>query len=518
MPAPDTLPADFFGAKPQAQSSTPETLPADFFGAKQSGQTKPNEGEKTTYGGVNLVRKGKDWVPQEKSAMQKAGDFASGVVDTVKGAAQFGLRAADAATNPFKAAQFGSDIVQGQVDQAKQAKQSFKQGNYSEAIGHGLASAVPLVGPAAAQAGENIGDPTGENTWRGVGQAAGMLAPAAASAVIPAAARAAEKTGVTSAIRNSAERQYERALAPKARLGDQKFKVMAQKAVAGKGPDAPGLLDRGVVAATRRGLQTKVTSLVDDLGAQLDDMHANLPPDMAIPTSKILDAIENAKQSEFMLNGKPTSPTAAAGARFMDKLKQTALDQSIDGASGPEINYQGVRKLRQEWDSYPAKQGGFAGNDLLNNTKLRGYKGGANALRGEMADATPDIAAKNQEFSVVKTGKDVIDDTVQRTRSAPTSLSRKAVKGASAVMGAQVAGLKGAALGYEAAGAADSLMGSTAWNTGIAVLKNKVVNMIRAGQTAQAHAYMLTLQPKEREAVERSLSGDAPPSPRSLEQ
>ena len=49
-------------------------------------------------------------------------------------------------------------IVQPQIDQFGKAYDSWKSGNRSEAVGHGLAGAIPFVGPVAADLGDAIGD------------------------------------------------------------------------------------------------------------------------------------------------------------------------------------------------------------------------------------------------------------------------------------------------------------------------------------------------------------------------
>ena len=59
-----------------------------------------------------------------------------------------------------------------QLDQFKKAKEDFGQGHYSEAVGHGLAGALPLVGPAAANAGEQIGS---GDVAGGVGNGLGQI-------------------------------------------------------------------------------------------------------------------------------------------------------------------------------------------------------------------------------------------------------------------------------------------------------------------------------------------------------
>lgn len=73
-----------------------------------------------------------------------------------------------------------------QVDQFTKAKQAYHEGRISEAVGHTIAGALPLVGPAAANAGEQIGsgDISG-GLGAGAGLIAGMKAPEVVGRVLP---------------------------------------------------------------------------------------------------------------------------------------------------------------------------------------------------------------------------------------------------------------------------------------------------------------------------------------------
>ena len=87
------------------------------------------------------------------------------------------------ALNPSKPAEGPvAAMAQASANQARKAYESAKQGEYLEATGHGMAAALPGIGPAAAQAGELIG---GGEVARGLGQATGLLAPFGVGAVVP---------------------------------------------------------------------------------------------------------------------------------------------------------------------------------------------------------------------------------------------------------------------------------------------------------------------------------------------
>lgn len=78
------------------------------------------------------------------------------------------------ARHPFKT---GEALGAAQVEQFGKARTAASEGRYSEMLGHGAASAIPLLGPAAAEIGERAG--RGE-LGSALGSVAGMAIPGAA--------------------------------------------------------------------------------------------------------------------------------------------------------------------------------------------------------------------------------------------------------------------------------------------------------------------------------------------------
>ena len=78
-------------------------------------------------------------------------------------------------------------LVDASAQQFGQARDAYAQGRYSEAVGHGAAGFLPAIGPAAANAGEQIGrgDVAG-----GLRSTAGLLAPFGAGPAVGAVRRA----------------------------------------------------------------------------------------------------------------------------------------------------------------------------------------------------------------------------------------------------------------------------------------------------------------------------------------
>jgi hypothetical protein len=79
-----------------------------------------------------------------------------------------------------------SAIASAHGEEAKKTGEAFSEGRYSEAVGHGLATILPVLGPAAARIGEEIAE-TGD-VATGVGRGVGLAAPVAAARPLARAA------------------------------------------------------------------------------------------------------------------------------------------------------------------------------------------------------------------------------------------------------------------------------------------------------------------------------------------
>lgn len=110
---------------------------------------------------------------------------------------------AHAAMHPIET---GRNILGAAKEQLGKAKEDYRQGHYSEMLGHGAAAALPLVGPAAAKAGEAIG---AGDVAGGLGQGAGLIG----SILAPEIAGKAVK-GTGRAMSGGAERIIESNLKP----------------------------------------------------------------------------------------------------------------------------------------------------------------------------------------------------------------------------------------------------------------------------------------------------------------
>jgi hypothetical protein len=150
------------------------------------------------------------------------GRFASGVwkninpVEMVKGLGQ-------AVSSPIET---GKAVVGQMGEPWEMADHAGAEGRYSEMVGHGLAGSLPLVGPAAAAAGERIGS---GDVAGGLGEATGLLAPMAAArpaAALAGRALAPLKARVNPQVAAAAQRQG--VTMPAAALSESKLVPLAE--------------------------------------------------------------------------------------------------------------------------------------------------------------------------------------------------------------------------------------------------------------------------------------------------
>jgi hypothetical protein len=188
--------------------------------------------------------------PEQPSATSRFLSNAGEMLNPV--AAVKGL--ANAAMHPIQTA---GALYDAHAEQFGKAKDAYQQGRYSEMAGHGLAGVVPLVGPVAANVGEQIasGDVAG-----GMGAATGLVTGAALTGPAMRAAGGVVKPAAQAAGR----RLYQSALKPtKATLNDVRptAGMTAQQTLLQRGLDER-------IPVTARGLK-KVETLIDSLDAEV---------------------------------------------------------------------------------------------------------------------------------------------------------------------------------------------------------------------------------------------------------
>lgn len=406
------------------------------------------------------------------NAPEDAG-FLSGLGSTinpiamVKGAAQAIMHPIDTAKG----------VVAAQGEQFSKAGTAAKEGRYSEAAGHALAGALPLVGPAAATAGEKIGEGRpGEGLGEAVGLAGTLAIPAGVRAVAGKAAPAAQ------ALERSAKTQYARVLNPTTK--GNKFLTQTQV--------APGLIERGEMALTLKGLKNKASARVAQLGDAIDAEWQNLPAGAAVELDPLLTKIQGEASALHTLqsgSGKaiPKGPQAKQALSNIDALQETLMDVSeVSATTGKlEIPVERLRNLRQYFDNVAAKSGRYEGKALSDISQAEAHGMAADAIRGEFAKQFPSIAAINKEFSFWKNVEKVTGDTLMRREGQAIPLGRKIMQGAAQGALGATHGPGGFILGKFVGDILERLTTSPAWGTVSAVAKDRLADAIARGHKAK---------------------------------
>jgi len=285
------------------------------------------------------------------------------------------------------------------------------------------------------------------------------------SAFMPPGAAAAKK------IYESAKQSYARAL----RATTKPMKKTAEKIV-------PELLERRVSALTLGGLEEKAQMELAKAGQQLDealDLMSKNPSAPRIATKPIVDALETYKGG-FIVDGVPINEKAV---QTIEGIQKTINDL------GADVSFESMRRVRQILDNKVAWRKGFV-MPLEEGTAIDATKEAAHAIRRELADAAPDIAKINKEYSFWKRVDEVVGETIERTRPQAPRLGERIMAAAGAAGGFTKGGVGGAAIGATAMRGLTKLINSTAWNTISAVNKARLADLLASGKFEQANSFM----------------------------
>lgn len=440
-----------------------------------------------------------DFVPAETAPVGSAvGRFAAGVGEMLN-PISIGTGLFDAARHPIDTAR---NMVRTQYDQGKQAVALAGQGRYMEALGHAGAAALPILGPVAAAAGEQIvaGDIAG-----GLGKGVGLIAPIA---VIPGAVRGAKAVAhavvpesITSALESGAASRYADVMAPKVGQNKTRFGGMAEKVA----PTLAG--DTAMGAWSREGLHAKVAAKLDAASSALDAAADARPPTQTA-TKPLIDglmakraaltskAVEGSQVADVPIAGledsagRPVTTSAKPLGQDVVPHDNAARVAQIDAAIsdlrklGPVADYEAIRVIRQANDG-PARAI-YSPAVTADYMKAQGTKLGAadvtGVLRERLAAMDPRTAAANADYSLAKNANDVLDATAEIERVRPKVGRRIAGRVLATMLGEHAAGVPGAVAGYVLAPAVDAAMDmgfTTKLQT--AQLMTRLAKAIRAG-------------------------------------
>lgn len=424
----------------------------------------------------------------EKSPIGAAVNLAKGTANAV-GLTGNGFHPLDAAWDAVKG------TAKAQWDQAVTAAQKAKEAangggmlSASEAVGHGLAAILPILGPAAADVGEHgaRGDVAGM-----VGGALGLLAPfgakygldvnAAKSAVPTTAKVQAGNAAANTAKANLLERQAtetvaQRVLAP----GNPRYKGTAETI-------APEVLDRNVskdigrFGDARNELRQFAEDGMADAGSRIDAA-VNLDPASPVSLTPVIDGL-NKRIDTFQVKGKTVPGNEA---------KVAALEAQRDfvASHGDTLPFADLRKLRQILDTQAAEAKVYerAGNESVGHMG-RAAADAAGEVRQMLATERPEAVQPNADFTFFKRLNDVLDPTLGRPKQ--TNFVPSGVTGGMSTTGALVGmGSKipviGPLIGSQVLPRLKALVNSPAWDLASAQKKMALADAIRNGQTGTA--------------------------------
>lgn len=345
---------------------------------------------------------------------------------------------------------------------------SGKLGAASETMGHGLATALPVIGPAAANAGEQIGS---GDIAGGLGAAAGILTPSALAGsgrlTAPLRDMAASK------LRASAVAGVEKAINP------TRVDTKVQTARI-----APEMLKRRVKAGNLQKLEDLAAEKSAAAGAKVDEALTPYKAD-TVDTMALVNELEQAKAQ---YTGKTTSGATVINDKqrvgAIQKLQDTLMEY------GDDISVESMVQLRRNWDEIVNAGKGFTTPKA--GVKAGAARAGRTVLRDELKKAVPDLDKVNKEYSFWQTLEDVTHASNQRKTGQKGNLVASVAGGAGAVA-AEVAmpgaglvkgGLQ-AALGAKVFSSLRRFMDSPGYQLWSAVQKDRLADALMAGDGAR---------------------------------
>jgi hypothetical protein len=321
-------------------------------------------------------------VPVDPEANRGPGFF-QGLVDSIVPSRETALSSLKAINifNPVGQAEaiydMGKGVVSGQIDQMGKAKGSYLRGDIVEGMGHAAAGAMPLIGPAAAQAGEQIAE---GNIGYGLGQAAGLVGQVLAPAVGPARARQMQPRAPEMV--KAAESQYASVFSKGQRpLAESMAPEMMNRRMVVKDPKL--MMDEADAAASAIDVDAMVSQAAQS--------------GQTVPLQPIIQRIDKAIADEFhAVNGQqvPKSPESQHIVDSLAEYKTILTQHAPNGVIDPVQ----ALELRRTWEAKPGERGYFTNPNAKISDPMAVRMEAANAVRPEL-NALPEVGAANAEKS-----------------------------------------------------------------------------------------------------------------------
>lgn len=332
----------------------------------------------------------------------------------------------------------------------------------SETLGHGLATILPAVGPAAANAGEQIGS---GDIAGGLGAATGILTPN----VVAGMRGTAPAKFVGGKLHDRAVEQYGQALNPTRK----DTKVMTDRIV-------PKALNRRVKATNLQKLEELASDKSDIAGAKVGETYAPHLDDTT-DTMALVEKLEEAKSEyrDTTVDGN-TVNTVPERVDAIQKLQDKLMEY------GDSISVKSRLKLRRNWDEIVNSAKGFVTEDV--GVKAWAAREGRSVLRENLKESVPDIDAINADFSFWQSLEDVTHASNERKTGQKKNLMTTIAGGAGAIAaevafpgGGMVKGGLQALLGAQLFSSFRKLLDSPGYQMWSAVQKERLADALMDG-------------------------------------
>lgn len=372
-------------------------------------------------------------------------------------------------------------MVQQSADQFGQAREAYDRGGLSEAAGHTAAGLIPMVGPIAAEIGEQAA--TGDYAGA-AGKTVGLLAgPKIAKEVIKAPVRI---PAVRTALETGAASRVADVMTPKGsnqmtrRMGETARKI------------APEILKDTRGGWSRAALQKQILGKLDEAEGALDAATDERMAARAIETQPLLEALEGKRGAQTVkaseasqarpvtttrhsaivdASGKPMEVTTREAAPYgrdivpgPNQPRVGMIDQAASEIRklGPTSTYEPLRKMRQAYDQpAKAKYNPSLVDDFLKKTsEAEGAADVTAALRETLAKADPVTAEANASYALYRSASDILKAAEQIEAAKPKTGRLIMARLTATLFGGQAAGPGGAVAGFVLAPVVDNLVNS----------------------------------------------------------
>lgn len=230
----------------------------------------------------------------------------------------------------------------------------------------------------------------------------------------------------------------------------------------------------GLIKAKERGslklLQKKAGKKLATAGGQIETLVAKIGKNK-VETKGILETLEKSKE-KYIVDGVVVNKNAI---KAIDEIGAVVAE------FGEETTAENLVNLRRVWDEAIASRKGFEKfSDEITAFSLKAQKEGAGAIREALSKTSPELAEVNKTFSFWKNVDDVVSSTLERTAGQSGKLRQRFGQGVGA-LGGLSGGAPGVIGGAILGDAVMKVVGSAAYKTSSAVMKDRLANALVNG-------------------------------------